>query len=97
MTRVEGMLHPDNPASAMVLERVGMLFEGHTRSSFWVGDENSDDWLYGMTRADWEAWRDRPRSRPDEVRLVEITPDNAARRAHVWSTPQVAGAVRRRP
>ena len=75
VTRVEGMLHPDNRASAMVLERVGMLFEGHTRSSFWIGDENSDDWLYGMTRPDWEAWRDRLRAAPAEVRLVEVTPE----------------------
>ena len=37
VTRVFGSLHPDNPASAMVLERVGMLFEGHTKSSFWIG------------------------------------------------------------
>jgi GNAT superfamily N-acetyltransferase len=70
------MLHPENPASAMLLERLGMVFEGHTRSSFWVGDEVSDDWLYGMTRADWEAWRDRPRTAPTSVRLVEVTPDN---------------------
>jgi RimJ/RimL family protein N-acetyltransferase len=76
VTRVEGMLHPENPASAMVLERVGMRFEGHTRSSFWVGDQNSDDWLYGMTRTDWEAWRNRPRAQPDHVRLIEVTPDN---------------------
>jgi RimJ/RimL family protein N-acetyltransferase len=75
VTRVAGSLHPDNTASAQVLERVGMLFEGQTRSSFWVGDENSDDWLYGMTRADWESWRGRPRHRPDMVELVEITPD----------------------
>jgi len=34
VTRVEGRLHPDNPASAMVLERVGMRFEGRTRLSF---------------------------------------------------------------
>jgi RimJ/RimL family protein N-acetyltransferase len=78
VTRVEGMLHPDNTASAQVLERVGMLFEGHTRSSFWVGDDNSDDWLYGMTRDDWEAWRDRPRTRPEAVELVEITHENRA-------------------
>ena len=76
VTRVEGSLHPDNPASAMVLERVGMLFEGHTKLSFWVGDDNSDDWLYGMTRADWDAWRDRPRQAPALVELVEITEDN---------------------
>ncbi len=76
VTRVFGMLHPDNPASAMVLERVGMLFEGHTKSSFWLGGEVSDDWIYGMTRPDWETWRDRPRNPPREVRLVEVTTEN---------------------
>ena len=63
-------------ASAMVLERVGMLFEGHTKSSFWLGDDNSDDWIYGMTRGAWEVWRDRPRQRPVIVRLVEIDADS---------------------
>lgn len=76
VTRVFGMLHPDNPASAMVLERTGLLFEGHTRSSFWVGGEVSDDWIYGMTRSDWEIWRDRPMNKPTEVRLIEVTTDN---------------------
>jgi RimJ/RimL family protein N-acetyltransferase len=76
VTRVAGSLHPDNPASAMVLERCGLVFEGHTRLSFWVGDDNSDDWIYGMTRADWEAWRDRPRTAPVDVRLVDVTPEN---------------------
>lgn len=76
VTRVFGMLHPDNPPSAMVLERVGMLFEGHTRSSFWVGDECSDDWIYGMTRQDWETWIDRPRTRPASVRLVDVSAAN---------------------
>jgi RimJ/RimL family protein N-acetyltransferase len=73
VTRVFGMLHPDNPASTMVLERTGFLFEGHTKSSFWVGDENSDDWIYGLTRPDWETWRKRPRQPPTNVELVEIT------------------------
>lgn len=75
VTRVEAKLHPGNPASAMVLERVGMQFEGHMKLSFWLGDDNSDDWIYAMTRADWEVWRDRPRHRPGDVRLVEITAD----------------------
>ncbi|HEY5889923.1 MAG TPA: GNAT family N-acetyltransferase, partial [Acidimicrobiia bacterium] len=35
VTRVFGGLHPDNPGSAMVMERCGFLFEGHTRKSFW--------------------------------------------------------------
>lgn len=77
VTRIEGRLHPDNIASAMVLERIGMLHEGHTRLSYWLGDDNSDDWLYGMIAPDWWAWRDRPRHRPDTVGLVEITPDTA--------------------
>ncbi|MBA2317380.1 MAG: GNAT family N-acetyltransferase [Euzebyales bacterium] len=76
VTRAVGMLHPDNPASAMVLERTGFLFEGHTRSSTWVGDECSDDWIYGLTRPDWEQWRDRPRTPPDDLRLAEITAEN---------------------
>ena len=73
------MLHPDNAASAMVLERTGFLFEGETKSSFWVGDEVSDDWIYGMTRPDWETWRDRPRHPPDSVHLVEVTTENVAK------------------
>jgi RimJ/RimL family protein N-acetyltransferase/GNAT superfamily N-acetyltransferase len=77
VTRVFGMLHPDNPASAMVLERTGFLFEGHSRLSFWVGGEVSDDWTYGMIRPDWDKWRQRRRDRPDVVSLVEITTDNA--------------------
>jgi RimJ/RimL family protein N-acetyltransferase len=76
VTRVFGMLHPDNVASAMVLERTGLLFEGHTRSSFWLGDEVSDDWIYGMTRPDWEKWRDRPRHPPQSIGLVEVTTEN---------------------
>ena len=76
VTRISGSLHPDNRASAQVLERVGMLHEGHTRQAYWAGDEVSDDWIYGMTREDWEAWRDRPRKRPGEVRLAEITGDD---------------------
>jgi RimJ/RimL family protein N-acetyltransferase len=76
VTRVFGMLHPDNVASAMVLERCGLLFEGHTRSSFWLGDEVSDDWIYGMTRPDWEQWQERPRHPPRSIGLVEVTTEN---------------------
>lgn len=74
--RVEATLHPDNPPSARVLEACGLIFEGLTRQSFWVGDECSDDMLYGMTRTDWEAWTNRPRHRPDRVDLVPVTADN---------------------
>lgn len=76
VTRVSAMLHPDNVASAQVLERTGFLFEGHTRSSYWVGDEVSDDHLYGMTRSDWETWSSRLSRPPTVVRLLPVTPDN---------------------
>jgi RimJ/RimL family protein N-acetyltransferase/GNAT superfamily N-acetyltransferase len=76
VTRVEGRLQPENLASAMVLERVGMRWEGHLRLSYWIGDDNSDDLIYGMTRTDWEQWRDRPRGRPESIELVEITHEN---------------------
>jgi len=76
VTRIFGMLHPDNTASAMVLERSGFLFEGHTRSSFWEEDVVSDDWIYGLTRECWEAWRNRPTEPPTKVQLIEITNDN---------------------
>jgi RimJ/RimL family protein N-acetyltransferase len=76
ITRAFGMLHPANRASAMVLERCGFLFEGHTRSSFWLDGEVSDDHIYGLLRPDWETWRSRPRHHPERVRLLPITTDN---------------------
>ncbi|HSJ72663.1 MAG TPA: GNAT family N-acetyltransferase [Acidimicrobiia bacterium] len=77
VTRVFGTLHPDNSASAMVMERCGFVFEGHTRSSFWLDDEVSDDWIYGTTRDLWDEWRNRSAVAPEEVALVEITPETA--------------------
>ncbi len=76
VSRIESSLHPDNPPSARVLEACGLIFEGLTRQSFWVGDECSDDMLYGMTRSDWEAWCNRPRQPPDQVELVPVTAGN---------------------
>ena len=76
VSRIESSLHPDNPPSARVLEACGLIYEGLTRQSFWVGDECSDDILYGMTRADWDAWCNRPRHLPDQVELVPVTAGN---------------------
>ena len=98
VTRVFGDLHPDNLASALVLERSGFLFEGHTRSSYWVGDECSDDWIYGLTRPDWEVWRNRPRHPPREVSLVEVSAENvravSALRTHKTQESFVAPVAR---
>ncbi len=79
VSRVSATLHPDNIASAMLLERAGLLYEGHTKLSYWgegEGAVNSDDLLYGFTKADCQAWRDRPVGPPDDVRLVEVTATN---------------------
>ena len=76
VSRIESSLHPENLPSARVLEACGLIFEGLTRQSFWVGEECSDDMLYGMTRADWDAWCSRSRYRPGRVELVPITADN---------------------
>lgn len=74
VTRVAATLHPENLASARVVERCGFVFEGHTRNSYWVGDENSDDWLYGLTPELRAEWNGRPRHRPERVELVELEP-----------------------
>ena len=67
VNRVGASLDPENPASAMVLERCGFSYEGHSPGSFWVEDVCSDG---------WEAWRSRSRDQAVEVELIEITPDN---------------------
>lgn len=76
VSRVHGTVHPDNVASAMVLERTGFLYEGRARLSCWVGDENSDDLIYGMTRTDWTDWITRPQEHPAMVELVEVDTNN---------------------
>ena len=76
VTRLGAMLHPDNIASAQVLERTGFVFEGHTRLSYWVGDEPSDDHIYGLLRTDWESWRSRPTTTPENIRLISIDTTN---------------------
>lgn len=75
LTRVSAILHPENVASAMVVERTGFVHEGHTGLSYWVGDENTDDWIYGLTRDARRTWKDRPRTPPNELRLDPITDD----------------------
>lgn len=79
VTRVQGRLNPDNRASALVLERVGFVWEGMTRLSFWARGENTDEWIYGLTRPDWEAWNSRPRHSPTEVTLHPIDQSNESK------------------
>lgn len=80
LARVSASVHPDNVASAMVLERTGFLYEGRTRLSDWDGNGDeaglADALLYGLTMDDHVAWQDRPRGRPGRVELVEIDDGN---------------------
>jgi RimJ/RimL family protein N-acetyltransferase len=75
-TRILADLHPDNVASARVVERLGFIYEGCSRQSYWVGDVVSDDAHYGLLRSDWQVWNTRLRTRPNAVRLIEVTNDN---------------------
>jgi RimJ/RimL family protein N-acetyltransferase len=76
VNRIEASIHPDNTASARVLERTGFLYEGLTRSDHWVGDVVTDTGHYAILRPDFDAWRLRPRRAPEVVRLVEIDAGN---------------------
>ena len=66
------MIHPDNHPSLMVVERAGFLYEGQRADSYWMGpDEVADDVIYGLTRAQWTEWIERPTSRVEAIELVE--------------------------
>lgn len=74
--RIVAELSKDNGPSIRLLERLGMTFEAFTRQSFWWRGVWDDNLYYGMSAEQWRAWRDRPRTPPATVRLVEITEDN---------------------
>lgn len=76
--RIIAQLSPENEASARMLERLGMTFESLTRQSYWWRGTWDDNLLYSMSAEDRRAWRDRPRTAPDQVQLVELTHANFA-------------------
>jgi len=75
--RIAATLDPANTASARLLEDLGFRYEGCAKAAAAVRGAWLDDDRYAMLRPDRQAWRERPRGRPDEVRLLEITPDDA--------------------
>lgn len=79
VTRIQAKMDPQNLASVRVAEHLGMVFEGQTRNSYWVGDENSDDWIFAMTPEDRIAWTGRSGRRSEAVSLIEITSSNLER------------------
>lgn len=75
--RLVAELSPDNLASARLLERLGMTFEHLAEKSFWWRGAWDDNLYYSMSADERRAWRNRPRTAPEEVRLVELTHENA--------------------
>jgi RimJ/RimL family protein N-acetyltransferase len=74
--RIFAQLSKDNAASARLLERLGMTFESLTARSYWWRGTYDDNLTYAMSADERRAWRDRPRDRPEQVRLVPITHEN---------------------
>lgn len=74
--RIGATLHPENTASARVLEKNGFIYEGHTRLSTSVDGEVSDDWIYGQTKEDHQAWINRNQTKVDSVELRPIDTTN---------------------
>ena len=77
--RVEAGVDPRNIASARLVEDLGFSYEGTAVSAVWSRGEWTDDDHYALIDDARRAWQARPRTRPDDVRLVEVTPDNVAK------------------
>jgi RimJ/RimL family protein N-acetyltransferase len=73
--RVEASLDPRNHASARVVEALGFAYEGTSVSAVLHRGEWTDDVHFALTADGHRAWNERPQGRPDQVRLIEITPD----------------------
>jgi Acetyltransferase (GNAT) domain len=71
--RIHASLHPDNVASMMVLKRLGFIYEGTARQSYWVDDVCTDDPQFGLLRSDWDSWNARIQTHPATVVLQEVT------------------------
>jgi RimJ/RimL family protein N-acetyltransferase len=74
--RVEANVDPRNIASARLIEDLGFAYEGTAVSAVWSRGEWTDEDRYALTEDSRAEWMARPRNRPANVRLVEVTPDN---------------------
>ena len=76
--RVEASIDGRNVPSARLLEGLGFELEGTSPRSVWAKGEWTDDARYGLDADGHARWAARPRHRPTDVRLVEITSQNSA-------------------
>lgn len=75
-TRVAATLDPLNLASARLLEHLGFTYQGRVAGGAFVRGNWVDDDRYAITAEERAAWLGRPRTPPDEVRLIEVTDAN---------------------
>ena len=54
LVRIEARCHPDNAASARVMEKAGMIFEGILRRHVYIKGEHQDVKMYAIVRDDFE-------------------------------------------
>jgi RimJ/RimL family protein N-acetyltransferase len=55
MRRIWATSHPDNAASARVLEKIGMSYEGRIRDHMFVKGTWRDSLAYAVTKPEWRA------------------------------------------
>ena len=55
LNRIEGRCMPENPASARVMEKAGMRYEGLLREQMYIKGRFIDLKVYAMLRREWEA------------------------------------------
>jgi [ribosomal protein S5]-alanine N-acetyltransferase len=53
--RIYAECHPDNRASARVMEKLGMQYEGHLRQNHWANGMWWDTLVYGCLHHEWIA------------------------------------------
>jgi RimJ/RimL family protein N-acetyltransferase len=53
--RVWGKCHTQNPASARVMEKLGMTYEGTLREHVWLRDHFRSSRIYGMLQGEYRG------------------------------------------
>ncbi|MCC5641997.1 GNAT family N-acetyltransferase [Nostoc sp. CHAB 5824] len=53
--RIFATCHPENIASARVLQKIGMQQEGYLREHHWIKGEWRDSWLYAILEHEWRS------------------------------------------
>nr|WP_104909899.1 GNAT family protein [Nostoc sp. 'Lobaria pulmonaria (5183) cyanobiont'] len=53
--RIFANCHPENIASARVMQKIGMQQEGYLREHHWIKGEWRDSWLYAILEHEWRG------------------------------------------